>query len=240
MKTVAMLFLAGILSALAPEVSAAQSQLRAFNATGELRVRITSPVDDVDETTPITKGCIEIQEGPYTIPDVGRHFVLTRLSVHFADFTIRTHSLKNAMGLQVVAAQARDAVNWWGLEEQPGVFKIDITHTNDHRYGEPTFVMGAKVDPEYFNGPHNDDVPPFFLGEERVSQDITGSLDLNAGTLAATAVFHRTHEIIPFLEAKRTYTITLSGALVPTGASCGTSGGAPQDKSTTSSVLRVR
>ena len=167
--------------------------------------------------------------------------MLTRLGLHFEDFFIRTQSVVNPMGLEDVAAQLRDAVTWWGFENPSGVYTIDIAHTNAHDFGEPAFVMGAKVDPEYFNGPHNPKVPKLFLGEEKVSEKITGTINLNApGTLEAIAVFQHTHEIIPSIEATRTFTIKLSGTLVPTGAICGTSSGGPQDSVTKNPKPRAR
>jgi hypothetical protein len=84
-------------------------------------------------------------------------------------------------------------------------------------------------------------VPPFFLGEEKPSEKITGTINLNApGTLEAIAVFQHTHEIIPLVEATRTFTIKLSGTIVPAGASCGTPGGGPKDSATTNLKLRAR
>jgi hypothetical protein len=229
MNTPSTLFLAGALAVLAPAVSSAQiGQLLTVNApTGQLTLDITGlTIDDVHVTTPITMGCIEIQEGP-AYDDVGKHFILTRFSLHFADFTVENKHLERPMPVTQVAAQVRDALTWWGVEEvpgAPGVYKLEIMQDNDHRYGEPVFISGAKVSPDYFLGPHNKDVPRFFFGEERVDQPITGTMNLKNRTMTATAVFKATTEIIPFVTVDRVMTIMVSGAIAAPGTRCGGTG----------------
>ena len=232
MKTLSMLLLMGGTLALAPitaSVAAAgqPGKLLVFKVThGLMHLNVDAPPtkDDVDATTRVRSGCVEIQPGP-TNADLGTPFVLTRLGLHFEDFTIKADdTLVKPMTLRDVATQLLDAVMWRGmpLANAPNVWTIEIAPGGGHGVGKPAFILGAPVDPDYFNGSHNGDVPPFWLGTERASEKITGTIDLNQGKLDATAVFKHVTEIFPGLDVTRTITVELMGDLVTKqGGTCG-------------------
>jgi hypothetical protein len=226
MKTLSMLLLTGgvlaLASVAAPVTAAAQQgKLLVFKVThGVMHLTIDAPPtkDDVDATTRVRSGCIEIQPGP-TNTDLGTPFVLTRLGLRFEDFTINADdTLEKPMTLRHVAAQLLDAVTWRGMPiaNAPNVWTIEIAPDGGHGVGEPAFVLGATVDPDYFNGNHNEDVPPLWQGTERASEKIAGVIDLNQGKLDATAVFKHVTEIFPGLDVTRTITVELTGDLVTT------------------------
>jgi hypothetical protein len=222
MKTLSMLLLTGGLLALAPVIAAAQQgKLLVFKVkSGLMHLTIDAPPtkDDVDVTTRVRSGCIEIQQGPINV-DIGTPFVLTRLSLRFEDFTIKADdTLEKPMTLREVAAQLQDAVMWRGMPvvNANNLWLIEIAHDAGHGVGEPTFVIGATVDPDYFNGDHNEDVPPIWQGTERASEKIAGTIDLAQGKLEAIATFQHVTDILPGLDVTRTITVELKGELVTT------------------------
>jgi hypothetical protein len=192
-------------------VAAAQNKLTVSHPVGSLHLQISGPSDHVDKTTPITAGRIEIQEGPATGAPAGKLFILTRLSLRFADLSLSTRSLGNTpLPLIQVGAHLPDAIAFYAVEQQPGIYRINIPHHGPIVAGHPDFEAAAKVDESYFAGEHQID-QRFFGGPERISEPITGTIDLNAGTIQAKATFHAETKYLG-IGVERTLTITLAGA----------------------------
>jgi hypothetical protein len=224
MKTLSTLLLTGALAVLAPVSSLAQGNGNVLisKTSGSLRVEISSVVGDVTAATPMISGRVEIAEGP-NFPQVGKLFVLTRVDLHFANFFIRSGWLGNPLPLVNVGAQLRDAIVFWAIEAQPGVFKIEIPPDAIHITGDPTFIGSAKVDDSYFDG-HEKIEQRFFSGPDRISEPIIGTIDMNTMTFHATAVVKGVQEIKGFIEVERKLTITLGGPLVPAACYQGAGG----------------
>jgi hypothetical protein len=91
-----------------------------------MRIQVDAPVGDLDVTTPVIAGRIEVQEGP-TFPTVGKNLTLTRLALRFADLNVR-HDIFGGepVPLRHIGLQVLDGVVTWALEEQPNVFTADI------------------------------------------------------------------------------------------------------------------
>src|SRR5688572_32747963 len=106
MKT-RMLLSFGLTAALCVPAGAATNMV-VENPTGRLRIQLNLPVlDDVDQETAITDGRIELSPGEGLAVAGGRLFMLTQLSLRFADFTVdRTIVVKHTTGAGVQLLQA--------------------------------------------------------------------------------------------------------------------------------------
>lgn len=212
MKNHVTLLLTTSLLGIAPATLAAQN-LVLVHPTGHMRIQVTTTEgDDFDVTTPITTGRIEIAEGPLIKP-VGKFFSLNRLDLHFADVFIQTKSLdKKLLPMEHIGTSLRDVLVTWALESQPGVFQIDIPPGVMHITGDPSFHFGLRVSDSFFPDPNLD--KPYFTGELRTYEAITGTIDRNTGTIELTVVFRRSLEkLFGATSVDLTFTVHVSGAV---------------------------
>ena len=178
MKTKWML-LCGVLLAAAPVVSQAATVNRrplvVTNLTGELRIEqsLPSACGDVDQATQVTGGRMEITpaEG-YEVTD-GRRFDLTSATVTFAPFLIRRscylHSEVRdytalAVQLGVAAAPLR------AVPSGPEVFDLTISRDDVVLYEAAAVNGGLET------------------GYKRPTEDVTGTLDFQNGTITLRMV----------------------------------------------------
>jgi hypothetical protein len=116
MKILSTALCIGVLTGSAAPLAAAN--LTVDNPTGGMRIQLSVPiVSDVDHTSPITAGHIEIAEGP-AIGTFGKHFVLTQVTLQFADFRIDRSPFADKT-MRKVGVQLRDAVPFAALQIQP-------------------------------------------------------------------------------------------------------------------------
>jgi hypothetical protein len=129
------------------------------------------------------------------IPHFGGHFWLTRMSLSFGDFSINRlvygdHSFTS------VGVDLDGAVSFWGIEAPAGVYTFIIPADHFTAYG-------VALD----NGEVN-------AGTQHPLEDMTGTIDLNANTFSAQAVFFK-HRTIADHDVSGRFTITLSGRIAP-------------------------
>jgi hypothetical protein len=160
---------------------------------GQMRIQLTLPLaTDADQTTPVTMGRVELAPIQF-IPGLAGRFWLTRMSLSFADFSINRlvygdHSFTSA------GASLNEAVSFWAVESQPGVYTFTILP-------DELTLYGAALD--------NSDVK---AGTQHPSEDVTGTIDLNANTFEARAVFTK-HDTIAGQDVSGLLTITLHGVI---------------------------
>jgi hypothetical protein len=166
--------------------------------SGQLRIQLSIPLaSDVDQTTPITAGRIEIAPGEGVAVPGGRYFVLTLANLRFGDFTIDRWVFE-AQHFRDVALQAHEVVPFTAQTASPGVYTFSIPPSAITVHG------AADVNGE------------LKAGIDRPSQ-VTGTIDLNAGTFQATAVVpkHQGCSWSVHCSVDGHLTVTVSGILGP-------------------------
>jgi hypothetical protein len=147
------------------------------NLTGDLHVQQEIPcVDDVDLTTPVTGGRIELSPAAgFDVPG-GKLFMLTRADVTFEGFSVHRSCLTidrtrtyNAIGVQLARA-----VSFTAVAVGPGVFAVTIPK-DDFIFYESSIV----------NGSHES-------GYKTAGEDVTGTIDLVTRTVQLQAVVTQT------------------------------------------------
>ncbi len=165
------------LGALAPSLAQAEAgrTLVGVVPTGQMHVHLRAPlVSDVDKTTPIVGGRVELTEGPGS-DEFGKTFVLTRATLRFGDLDIDTSLASGHM--RTIGADLAHSVTLVGSPVSPGVFSFFVSPQ------EITFHEAATVDGQPSEG------------YDRPTQDVVGSIDMNAGVFHATIVLPRHHDI---------------------------------------------
>ncbi len=165
------------LGALAPSLAQAEAgrTLVGVVPTGQMHVHLHAPlVSDVDKTTPIVGGRVELTEGPGS-DEFGKTFVLTRATLRFGDLDIDTSLASGHM--RTIGADLAHSVTLVGSPVSPGVFSFSVSPQ------EITFHEAATVDGQPSEG------------YDRPTQDVVGSIDMNAGVFHATIVLPRHHDI---------------------------------------------
>jgi hypothetical protein len=177
---------------------AAAGNMVVVNPSGQMRIQLDIPAaDDVDQTTPITQGRIELAP-PEGVPvPGGRYFMLTVANLRFADFTIDRWVIE-AQHVRQLAANLREVVSFTASTASPGVYTFSIPSNRASIYG------GAIVNGEMKNGVDRPD-------------SFTGTIDLNAGTFQATVVVPKHSDCgwVPHCTVDGRLTIRLSGVLGP-------------------------
>jgi len=176
MKMKSMLLVSGgLLGAAAISVtlagSADQQPAAATNLTGSLRIQQGIPCDnDVDQTTPVTGGRIELTPAEGIDVAGGKQFTLTSVQVSFAPFSISRSCLgfSQTQSYTEVGVQLARAVTFVATPLGSNVFAITIPK------GDFLIYEAAIVN----NGTEN--------GYKQPNQDVTGTIDLNNGTLSVT------------------------------------------------------
>jgi hypothetical protein len=183
-KTKRMLLLIGGMSAIALAATVAGTadlQPMIVNTlTGNLRIQQSIPcASNVDQTTPVTAGRLELSPADGVDVPGGKIFSLTRVNVSFAPFTIH----RSCVGLfdrtkdyTNVAVQLASAVSFTAVSSGPGVYAVSIP-TEDFLVYETAVVNG-----EVETGTKHPKVP------------VTGTIDLINGTVhmvvAVATKFH--------------------------------------------------
>jgi hypothetical protein len=216
MKTKWTLLLLGGLSGIAPAVPLAQSPdlqpMVVNNLTGDLRVQQSTPVtcNDVDQTTPVTQGRIEITPAEGVDVPGGKFFVLTRANVSFAAFTVHVSCLGGAesrtRNYTKVDVQLGRAVSFNASPSAPGVFDVTIPK-DDFLIYESAIVDGESE-----------------TGYKSPKEDVTGTIDLENGTVQMRVVvatrIHFKGGCLPYVgcaideDRDGTLTADLSGTIV--------------------------
>jgi hypothetical protein len=198
MRIQSTLLMMAVLTSLASREALAASNLVVANPTGDMRVQIPNPIgENVDKRTAVTLGRIEIAEGrAFGGSDItGKHFVLTRVSLHFADFGF-DRAVFGEHQFREIAVHLVDAVPFDALQIQPGVYHIFIPAN------EVALQGGAVVDGD------------LEAGTDHPRDAVTGTIDLNSGTIEMTVVLRKRKSILIY-DLESTLTITLTGTLGP-------------------------
>jgi hypothetical protein len=177
--------------------SAATTPLAAGNLIidtgGQMHIQLDLPLaEDVDQTTPVTMGRVEIAPIEF-IPGLAGHFWLNRISLSFAPFQIN-RVLYGDNSFTSVGASLYEPVSFWAVESQPGVYTFTILP-------DELTLYGAALD--------NSDVK---AGTQHPSEDVTGTIDLNANTFEARAVFTESDSVAG-QDIGGPLTITLNGVI---------------------------
>ncbi len=177
MTTKRMLLLTGALSAVAlTAVTAGSADLQPMvvgGLTGTLRIQQGIPcADDVDQTTPITAGRLELTPSQGVDVIGGKRFALSRVSVSFAAFSIHRDCLGfgDTRSYTDIGVQLAHAVSFTALETSPGVFAVTIPKEQFQIY-EAAVVNGSAEN-----------------GYKSPKQDVTGTIDFGLGSVTMHVV----------------------------------------------------
>ena len=201
-KSTLVLVLVGSLAALARPARAGSQDMAVTDPSGAMHIRLTVPlVPNVDETTAITRGRIEIAPvDGFDLPTAGpaaKKFVLTAASLRFADFRVDRSPFTNRFHQQV-AVQTVEAVPFTAVSAGGSVYEFSIPTSEFRVYGA-ALVNGSLE-----------------AGYDRPAQPVTGSIDIDNGTFSAHIVVPR-NEKIEILgiehDVTGTLTVDVSGAI---------------------------
>ncbi len=213
MNTKWMLLLAGLLASGPVAAAAAEvhrQPLVVTNLTGELRIEQDLPdaCGDVDQTTAVTGGRLEMAFGEgYEVAD-GRSFDLTRATVTFAPFLVRRSCFTQSetRDYTALAVQLGKVAPFIAVPTGPDTFDISISRDDVLLYEAATVNDGLET------------------GYKRPSEDVTGTLDLQNGTatlrIAIATTLHIKGGCLPVVgcaiddDFNGMLTATLSGTLV--------------------------
>jgi Thrombospondin type 3 repeat len=147
------------------------------NPTGGLRIQQGVPCNnDVDLTTPVTAGRIEISPSDGTDVPGGKAFVLARANVSFAPFSIHRScaTIDRTRNYTEVGVQLGQAVSFTAPASAPGVYAVTIPK-DDFLIFEATIVNGESES-----------------GFQHPKEDVTGTIDLVHGTVNMRVVVGQT------------------------------------------------
>jgi hypothetical protein len=169
---------------------------------GQMRIQLSVPTDDdVDQTTPVTAGRLEIARVG-NLPPWGATFSLNHMSLGFADFAI-SRAPFGTTHFRSVGVHLRGAVSFAAFEAPAGVFTFFIPR-------EAVTVYGAAMVDGFLGDLH--------AGEEQPAADVTGRMDLNTNTFQAQVVFHKQKELLHLVTVGGPLTVNLSGTIRQTAA----------------------
>jgi hypothetical protein len=140
----------------------------ANNLTGTLRIQQSIPCDDdVDQTTPVIGGRIELSPAEGIDAGGGKTFALGRVDVSFGAFSIHRSCLtaSETRNYTELGVQLSRSVLFTAQPSAPGAFTMTIPKS------DVTFYSAAIV---------NGQLQTVF---ERPFEDVTGSIDLNTGAV---------------------------------------------------------
>ena len=171
MKTTLTLLLAAAAMFLSAPAVEAQSSILiptvVSDLTGTLRIQQPIPcVDDVDMTTPVTAGRLELTPALGTDVAGGKEFTLTRGSIAFAPFSIHRScaTIDRTRNYTSVGVQLTRAIRFTATGSG-GVYSVVIPKEDFEIY-EAVIVNGDEE-----------------TGYKQPSEDVTGTIDFNAGTV---------------------------------------------------------
>jgi hypothetical protein len=194
MKIQTRLLLAGLLACGTATTTRAAGNL-VVDTGGQMHVELELPyADDADRVVPVTMGRVELAPVQF-MPHFGARFWLTRMSLSFGDFSI-DRLVYGDHSFTSVGVDLDGAVSFWGIEAPAGVYTFLIPHDYFTAYGVARD-----------NGEIN-------AGTQHPLEDVTGTIDLNANTFSAQAVFLK-HRTIAYHDVTGRFTITLTGKIAP-------------------------
>jgi hypothetical protein len=170
------LLVIGSLSGIALTALAQSADLQPMvvgNLSGDLRIQQSIPCDDnVDQTTAVTQGRLEITPAEGIDVPGGKRFVLTRGSISFAPFTISRSCLGfgETRHYTQVAVQLAQATTFTASSVGGGIYNVSIPK-DDFLIYEATVVNGDSE-----------------TGYKHPSEDVTGTIDLAGGTVQMRVV----------------------------------------------------
>jgi hypothetical protein len=177
MKTKWMLFLIGGVSAIAATVPLALSAdlqpMVVATLAGDLRIEQGIPcADDVDQTTPVTQGRLELTPAHGVDVPAGKFFVVTRVNVSFAPFSIHRSCMgfSETRSYSELGVQLVKAVSFTAVSSGADVYEITIPKEEFLIY-QAAMVNGQ---PE--------------IGYKNPSEAVTGTIDLAHGTMKMRVV----------------------------------------------------
>ena len=181
MKPTHMFVMSGVLCAILLPAAAARgtdgTPAIVTNLNGTLHIVQDVPcADDIDQTTPVTGGKIELSPAEGVNVTGGKLFGLTRASVSFHPFSVSRSCLgfSETRDYSALSVQFGRAVVFTAIESSPNVFSITIPKDRVWLY-EAAIIDG---DPsEKYQKP---------------SQDVTGTIDLADGTFSMHVVTTQT------------------------------------------------
>jgi hypothetical protein len=192
MKIQRTLLLAGSLVGTAAATAVAEGNM-IITTGGQMRIQLDGPiVTPVDQTTPVTAGRIEIAK-VRNLPPWGAEFSLNHLSLSFADFDISR--LGSTHHFHAAGMHLRGAVSFAAFEVPAGVFTFSIPRDAVTVYGGT--MVGSDL----------------HAGEERPTEDVTGTINLNTNTFQARVVVHKEGEVLPYVTVGGPLTIDLWGTV---------------------------
>jgi Thrombospondin type 3 repeat len=143
------------------------------SVTGTLRIQQSVPcAADVDITRPVTGGRLELTPADGLDVAGGKAFALTRLNLAFAPFSVHRDCLGfgETRDYTAESVELGRTVSFTASPSSPGVYPFTIPKADFQIY------QGAIV-----NG-------TFDTGYKRPSEDVTGTIDFNLGTVQMHAV----------------------------------------------------
>ena len=172
-----LLLLTGGLSVIALRTTTAGSSdlqpMVVKNLTGDLRMQQGIPCDnDVDQTTAVTQGRLELTPALGVDVPEGKRFALTRADVSFAPFSIHRDCLGfgETRHYTEIGVHLGRAVFFTATQAGPGVFDVTIPK-DDFQIAETSIV--------------NDNLEN---GVMHPKEDVTGTIDFGAGTVQMRVV----------------------------------------------------
>jgi hypothetical protein len=145
--------------------------------TGNLRIQQEVPCDDdVDQSTPVIGGRIDLTPAEGVAVGGGRLFGLTRIDVAFGAFSVHRSCLtvSETRSYTELGVQLSRAVSFTAPSSAPGVFNVTIPKDSMVLY-EAAIVNGDQE--SVFQHP---------------AQDVTGTIDLNTGAIRLHVVVKQT------------------------------------------------
>lgn len=213
MKIFSTLMLVGALAIVAPQAShAGGRKLVVMHPTGTVKMQVQADGVNINFPLPVFKGRIEIQEGPEW-PGLGKQFMLTKLIVGVQPFILNNDKW-GQIRFHDLGLHQRDGIAFWAqpvstlpTNTPGGAFKINIPPDAIYKIGDPTFIASGLV--------IRQGEARYQQERDRVSEPITGVIDLDQGTITIRAVLEGKTPAPwwqPWSEGiTRKFTITLTG-----------------------------
>jgi hypothetical protein len=168
-RTLLLIVLTALTGAAAARLEAADRRPMTVTLSGSLRVEqnVPSPCDDVDQTTPVVAGLLQITPNGGLDVSGGKLFTLTRASVSFAPFTVSRSCLGHSETREYteIHVDLGRAVTFTAPGSGTGPYAFTIPK-DDFSFVEAALVNGDLE-----------------TGIKKPEEDVTGTIDLGAGTV---------------------------------------------------------
>lgn len=195
MKQQVLLLTAVAVAIAVPGLAATQTEGLAVDLAGSMRVQIGIPlfIDDVDLTTPVTAGRADLAYRIVT-PGVNARFWLNQVNLNFADFSFSRTEPIGTQSFRSIGVRLARPVAFDAAESPAGVYTFTLPP-------EAVTIFGAVL----VNG-------NLKAGEDPPTEDVTGTIDLNANTFTARVVMHQEDEFAG-LDVGGPLTVNLTGTI---------------------------